>query len=206
MNDKPNHENEPEDEIEDFDFPDSIEELSELFWSISETEPSFPTIPLELTSSYSDGPFEICIECGVNLMENGCNYVIQKSRRNGETVLEMAICSDCAGNMDGQISEESKIAIEDYLSSLSPKADSITEGQCIGCDSMIDQDQADFEIVGMARGPYLLSPAIVFCHSCQEKFEELLSEETKKGGQDFIDKNFPGVPENMGLPVGFFSM
>ncbi len=158
-----------------------------------------PEIPDELHSCFEEGPFRICIECGHDLLESGRSYLIQKARRDGETLLELAICQDCASRVQGKVSDESRAVLEEFVERIGARAGSVPSGSCLACRTEVPPE-AEFEIAALARGGRLLAPPLLICGSCHEELEESLSEETKKGGQDFIEKNFPGVPAELGLP------
>ncbi len=181
-----------------------LDHLDEAQWLPEMLQQSDLLVPEELHSCFSDAPFEHCIECGCNLMESGITYVIQKARRNGETVLELAICMNCAQSMQDTMSVESRAVMEEFMDRLVPRTEEHEEGTCLCCGRDLDRSGDEYEIAGLALGPLLLSPVIMFCVQCHEELEESLSEETRRGGQAFIEKNFPGIPADLGLPVGLF--
>ena len=200
-NDSNNPEGEEQDSYEPFE--EEFGEFEELSWLGDLVDKSSLEVPRELHSCFSNEPFKNCIECGGEIVESGSTYVIQKARRNGETVLELAICIDCAQSMQDTMSVESRKTMETFLAGLMPKAENHPEGCCLSCSRSVDASEDEYEIAGLALGPMLLSPPILFCVDCHEELEKNLSEETRKGGEDFIEKNFPGIPADFGLPISF---
>jgi hypothetical protein len=197
--------NNPEDEDKEYQelFETAFDELDELGWLPSLIDQSDLLVPEELHSCFTDAPFANCLECGCEILESGTTYVIQKARRGGETVLELAMCLACAQSVQGSMSAESKATMEEFMANLMPRAENHTPGTCLNCCREVDSDEDEYEIAGLALGPILLTPLIMFCSECHEELEENLSEETKKGGEEFIEKNFPGIPADMGLPISF---
>ena len=179
------------------------DELDEMQWLPELIDQSSLMVPDELHSCFSNEPFQHCIECGCNVLNGGTTYVIQKARRDGETVLELAICMNCAQSMQDGMSEESREAMEEFLGGLMPRSEDHQDGTCLSCGCEVDQAEDEYEIAGLALGPILLTPVILFCVACHEELEQNLSEETRKGGEDFIEKNFPGIPADLGLPISF---
>jgi hypothetical protein len=72
-------------------------------------------IPEEFWSAYLEGPFESCVDCGASLQGGSLPYAIQKHVVAGETVFEMAMCMDCATNLQSQFSVESRQALQEQI-------------------------------------------------------------------------------------------
>ncbi len=193
-----------DDETDPFEFFDEdLDDLDEYQWLPHLINQSDLKLPKELHSCFSEAPFEICIECGCDILNDGTTYVVQKAKRNGETVLELAICMTCAQGVKGTMSEESRETMEQFMGEMAANAEDHEEGTCLACGFQVDQKDGEYEIAGMAMGPILITPILLFCAKCHEELDSKLSEETRKGGEDFIEKNFPGIPADIGLPISF---
>ncbi len=157
-------------------------------------------VPPEFWSAYSSGPFEHCIECGRSLLEDGAPlYSIEKVMKAGETILEFAMCMGCAKSTSKEISEESRERIDEFLSGASIVSTGLV--RCSFCGEFQDEAEGEFERFTLARYTSMIGPGHVVCHRCQEAMEKLLSVETRRSMDDFVEKNFPGVPEGLILPV-----
>lgn len=166
-----------------------------------EAQPFIREVPPEFWSAYSSGPFEHCIECGCSLVEDGAPlYSIEKVMKAGETILEFAMCMGCAKSTSREISEESRERIDEFLSG----ANIVSMGlvRCSFCGELQDEAEGEFERFTLARYTSMIGPGHVVCHRCQEALEKLLSVETRRSMDEFVEKNFPGVPEGLILPVG----
>ena len=73
-------------------------------------------IPKIFHSVYEAGPFSKCIVCTKALLDDETDYMVEKIFRGTETIVEYAICSDCAVAMYSELSAESTGRIEQYLS------------------------------------------------------------------------------------------
>ncbi len=163
-------------------------------------QPFIREVPPEFWSAYSSGPFERCIECGCSLLEDGAPlYSIEKVMKAGETILEFAMCMGCAKSTSREISEESRERIDEFLSGARIVSTGLVE--CSFCGELQDEEEGEFERFTLARYGSMIGPGHVVCHRCQSALEGLLSVETRRSMDEFVEKNFPGVPEGLILPV-----
>lgn len=158
-------------------------------------------LPEELWSDHSRRPFDRCIDCERPLAGPGAPlHLLQKSLRDNECVFEFAICFDCARRNDGEMSEESHRRITAHFES---RRRSVADlGACGLCGKVRALASGDFDLCGLARSDELVLPGFMVCGACVESIEALLSESTRRSMDDFVGRNFPGVPEGLLLPVG----
>ena len=65
------------------------------------------------------------------------------------------------------------------------------------CNLCSSQDiEKEHTLLALCLGDKLLFSSTI-CGACTEKMQTLLSEQTRKTMGDFIQKNFPGVPEEL---------
>jgi len=160
-------------------------------------------LPEELHSNFSNSPFEKCIECERPLLNaDESPYFIQKSCRDGETILEFAVCFECGQRNDAGISEDSKNALEAFFQKITVHQHGLYG--CNFCGSERTDDTKEYEVFALAKGPMLVGPGHMICEDCSSKLESVLSVETRKSMDDFVGRNFPGVPEGLLLPVTVF--
>ncbi len=72
-------------------------------------------IPKIFHSVYEDGPFSRCIVCSRSLLDETCEYMIEKVFRGTEVIVEHATCQACAEQLSSELSAESTARIERYL-------------------------------------------------------------------------------------------
>lgn len=155
-----------------------------------------PEIPERLYSAYDNKPFEKCVECSADLLASSVPYGIQKVYRGGETIFEFAVCMPCMESFNGEWSEESRKAVEEYLATAT-----LRHLEFEGCNLCgTDADDAECVVFALASGNGLLDVPHLVCNACAEGLEDLLSEATRKGMEDFTSRNFPGVPEQLDVP------
>lgn len=163
-----------------------------------------PEIPRDLHSDYTGAPFDACIECGRALLASATVYAIQKDYQDGECVLEFAICLSCMESMNGDWSEESRNNVESFLAENSLR---MAAGfACDLCGTLATDCGDDFALAAIAFENHLLDQPHRICGSCKDRLAELLSEETRRGMDDFTERNFPGVPAGIDLPAGFIPL
>jgi hypothetical protein len=136
-------------------------------------------IPKIYHSEYTGEPFATCLVCEQALSEAG-DYMVEKVIRNGEAVLEMALCGACAEGMIREYSQESLEreirTLETWMSDGGPDGE-----ECIGCRKPRDH-----------AGGFVLAAEIL---------ESQRSRQTRENFGGFIEKHFPGVPHYVDLPV-----
>ncbi|MCP4847992.1 MAG: hypothetical protein GY899_08615 [Verrucomicrobiaceae bacterium] len=162
-------------------------------------------IPEEFHSEYEERPFLTCTRCGETLSDFPEGFQIAKVFRREEVVFEYAICSPCHTSMIDEFSMASRQTLEDYYNAnMTP---GLGAGSCGICQlPRKDLPQNEFSLGAACVGSQLLE-AFMICSSCMEVSNLLVSKQTQGIWNDFIDTNFPGVPEDsMPCPtnVGLF--
>ncbi|MCH2059702.1 MAG: hypothetical protein MK183_03660 [Verrucomicrobiales bacterium] len=162
--------------------------------------PSDP-IPEEFYSEYEERPFLTCTRCGETLCDFTEGFQIAKVFRRSEVVFEYALCAPCHIGMIDEFSIESRKALEDYYkSNMTP---GLGAQQCGIC--LLERESLpvnEFSLGAACLGSQMLE-AFMICSPCMEKSNLLVSKKTQGIWNDFIDNNFPGVPDNaMPCPTG----
>ncbi|MBN2616601.1 MAG: hypothetical protein JXR71_12990 [Bacteroidales bacterium] len=164
---------------------------------------------------YSDGdgkPFETCVVCGRNLMEDGTRYVIEKAMKNYEgydfsaTVFEYAMCLDCYQEMQKGMSEESMQNLQQYQMRLvqEKSADGVIAidlsdfslsdwlSKCFFKDKPVSE-MKEYQLIGQFEGNHMIMnmPPMAIGEEVMEEMSELLSEQTK-GEMDRFRRDFLG--------------
>lgn len=167
------------------------------------------SIPRVFHSFEDEGPFSNCIECNRPLLEDNCEYVIEKAVRNypgysaQDVIFDYAICLSCANEVQKRISAESMDSIRTYMhNKLSNKqpvevSENVDEmiGKCIISDKPAESCK-EYQIFAFCIGndlhpnmsAYMISDDIL------DEIQELLSSETKDELNRFSHKNFPPSP------------
>lgn len=170
----------------------------------------FPEIPEEFHCFETGQPFESCLECRLPLVDQvESPYYISKAFQRGETILEWALCGDCAQRFREDISAESRQQIEQFLANAEGSEGHLMRSPqektsyCFICTR--DRKELDgFTIQAICSGRELmnmLAPLLV-CHQCEEAAAELLSKATRDHYERFFADNFPGPPaEGVDLPT-----
>ena len=139
-------------------------------------------------------------------------YIINKSYVADECVFEMAMCLDCREEMNAQLSEQSRVAMFDFMHDRANMeqreaelgTDSSTEdylAHCLTCGADA-HDLKNYSIGGMFCGESLIKGPfpMLMCGSCEEKLGETISDETRDVWDRFIGEHFPGPPSEVRLP------
>ncbi len=159
------------------------------FFSQQDPQP----MPKLLYSEYLDGPFTECSVCGQPFTEQKL-YTIQKSRNERETIFEIAVCMECGSTTAQDYSRESVEAISAFIQERMRWSEA--DDRCCLCGREISEFK-EFSLCGLCRGEDLIFPIKIMCHSCEEEMQGLLSEQTRRAHEEFIEKNVPGVPESL---------
>ncbi len=122
-------------------------------------------IPPDFYSEYSGQPFDTCVDCGTDLLDGETPYLILKHVVARETVFEMAICLPCATILQQEYSEESKQAIQGWISEHlnskptephkedhHPKVIKMTDGDVLWGEALAEP-QLDLEHCQLCRKP-----------------------------------------------------
>ncbi len=158
-------------------------------------------------------PFTHCCACDCQLSEAGM-HIINKSYVAGECIFELAMCIECREDMNAQLSEESRVAIFDFMHDHTDMdqreqelgTDSNTEAylqSCITCGTDAHgltnySTGAMFSHTTLVKGPF----PMLICSACEEKLGETISDETRDVWDKFIGEHFPGPPSEIELPNG----
>lgn len=171
-----------------------------------EREPEGGRIPKSLHSVYSGGPFRECVDCGTPLLEVAVPYAVEKVVRQEEVVLEYAVCAACMAAMFREYSQESIENIRQYLEQ---EGEDLMgggpENRCHRCGIAGNPFDDEHTLTAMLVGSQVVVGVSALCGKCQEGMEGLLSQKTRDVHGDFMNRNFPGVPDSLELPVGFLS-
>lgn len=165
---------------------------------------------------YSDGdgkPFDKCVVCGKNLLEDGTRYVIEKAMKNyaekkySATLFEYAMCLDCYEEMQKGISEESMNNLQAYYQKMVQDKGGpyITIdlanfdlnhwlSRCFFKDKPV-AEMKEYQLIGQFDGNHLImnTPPMAIGEEVMEEMSELLSEKTK-GEMDHFREQFLGPP------------
>ncbi|HMS16601.1 MAG TPA: hypothetical protein PKA37_07155 [Planctomycetota bacterium] len=191
--------------------------------------PSDELPPIFLQSVYSGAPFETCLQCGCELRQSNRPHAVERVVRSGEVIYEYALCSDCVLQILGEYSQESVERICSYLRFHKTAIDrdlmelrlwlagtdpvpiigsptSPPEPTCSRCARRAEGFAEEHSVSGLFVGKRLFTGASFICGPCAEGVYDVLSKKTKDCNEDFIRRNFPGVPANLDLPVGVIGM
>jgi len=134
-------------------------------------------------------PFQHCCDCGCNLV-NAEMFIVNQSFVGGECVFEFAICHQCRQKMHDQLSEESRVAMFDFMHD---HVDMKSREKELGYDSETDDYLAacischqpraltkSYTLGGMFSGTELLKGPfpMLMCSTCEEALAETLSDVT----------------------------
>lgn len=161
-------------------------------------EDSPPPIPQDLHCEYEERPFCHCTRCGETLEDDQGGYQISKAYKQGECVMEYALCDHCRTSMMEEFSQESK----KRLSEFQDEKVNLESGMnhCSVCGVVRGDDGVDdFVITGICGGSFLLH-GIMVCGDCGDGIQELISVKTRDTWRRFVDENFPGPPKDGEYP------
>lgn len=141
-------------------------------------------------------------------------HVVNQSYVGDECVFEFALCVDCREKMHEQLSEESKVAMFDFMhdhfdiDTREEQLGSHSEveaylAECISCHQPRETTQA-YTLGAMFSGKHLIKGPfpMLMCSTCEETLADTLSDETRKVWDRFIADHFPGPPSEVDLPKG----
>jgi hypothetical protein len=155
-------------------------------------------VPRELWSDYEEGPFATCSVCGRAL--TGL-YQIQKVSNKRETILEMACCMECGQSLVSEFSTTSMNAIREFLTAHLDMSRGLE--LCAICGAPYRRAETVSASAACSRDRLVL-PVIRVCGTCEEAIQELLSEQTRRAHDDFLNRTFPGVPAGLDLAPTIF--
>jgi hypothetical protein len=168
-------------------------------------------IPQRYHRTFEERPFDACDFCAKALLVPGSRYTITKVFSEGELRQELAICYDCAQELERGYSKESRQATARLLFDISPfqrlsiagnqttdRAERLTR-DCLICREPKDASPTYVEYA-MCEGTeivYQIYPFIV-CEPCLLRINDALSDQTREAWRRFYDDHFgfptPGAP------------
>lgn len=173
----------------------------------------FVPIPKVFHSDETGAPFAKCVICDSPLGDDGTGYLIEKGFLKGETVFEYAMCFNCHGELASELSEASMKRIEHYFDErvdlherhreLSERAPGEWEpwiSQCLLSGQPLGDE---YQIFAVCDGGDLMLAYLPYaiCASELENIAQILSKETRKSIDGFVD-DYLGVPgDGLRIPV-----
>ena len=157
-------------------------------------------IPAELHSEYEDRPFQSCTRCGEALAAVEGGYQIFKLFHGTEVLYEYALCQPCHTGVMDQFSEHSRARMAGYHSqrvtlNLGPHL-------CAVCGNERGENGEPEYALSAACDGTALRHSLMLCGVCLREMQALLSPETRRTWQRFVDENLPGVPPEAVSPAG----
>jgi hypothetical protein len=170
-------------------------------------------IPEQFFSDSEGKPFEHCVVCGKNLLEDGTQYVIEKAMKNYEgyafssTVFEYAMCLDCYQEMQKGMSQESMQNLQQYYQDFltargnQPMMINLNNfdlkdwlSRCFFKEKPVNE-MKEYQLIGQFNGRHLVlnTPPMAIGEEVMEEMAGLLSEKTK-GEMDRFREQFLGPP------------
>lgn len=163
--------------------------------------PQWMEIPPIFHSVQHEGPFRRCVICQCDLLSPSSQYMIEKVVRGSEAIVEYAMCLACQAETAGQMSADSTERIQQLLMSVDHESrtqrlighlkdadfdawlreclvSGIPRLECHGYQIMARCAGGDMEL-GLA--PLMISDNVA------KQFASLLSEQTRKQMDDFLD-------------------
>ncbi|MCH8904957.1 MAG: hypothetical protein IIA45_13705 [Bacteroidetes bacterium] len=168
-----------------------------------------PTVIPKIFQSFVDEkPFDTCITCEKYLLDEGTEYIIEKSITEHDVIFDYAICIDCAARMRETMSVQSLETVDRYFmqhldfsqrllyTDDDPNVDDWLES-CILKGTARD-DIHDYQIYAHCNGPNLKASERPYMISgiAIEEISELISAQTRDEIDDFIDEHF-GIPPEL---------
>ena len=171
-------------------------------------------IPKVFRSSETNKPFDTCMVCNKYLLDDGTQYMIEKSVRQhsavgvSEIIFEYALCLPCAAKFHEAISIETKNRITAYFSNpanITPRPGQLADhdediqpwiNRCIVKGTLISES-AEYQLIGQCRGGRLLlsEMPIALSFEAMDEISSLMSAESLGEIDDFIGNYFTGPPE-----------
>ncbi len=139
-------------------------------------------------------------------------YIINQSFVGDECVFELAMCMPCREQMNEQLSEESRVAMFDFMHDNADMEarleklshDSETEAyieSCVTCGKH-RREAKSFTLGAMFTGDHLIKGPfpLLICDDCEARIAATISDETRKFWDTYIKDHFPGPPSEIDLP------
>ena len=140
-------------------------------------------------------------------------FIVNKSYVGDECVFEFALCVDCRTKMQAKLSEESRVAMFDFMHD---RTDMDARNKQLGEDSDTDaylaecitcrqprESASGYTLGAMFSGTHLIKGPfpLLMCSACEEELAESISDETRKMWDRFIGDHFPGPPSEIKVPT-----
>lgn len=149
-------------------------------------------IPEILHSFYEERPFLSCTRCGEGLHDFANGYKVSKNFKQGEVIIEYALCMPCMEGMMNEASEESKRLLQEFQEERFRNVSGFHD--CALCEKTQETARgAEFGLMGICQGNDMIDSAMI-CIECMEEMSEIISDETRGKWNRFREENFPGVP------------
>lgn len=173
-------------------------------------------IPSSFYSFHEEGLFKNCVECERNLLEDDCEYIIEKAIRNypefntHDVVFDYAICMDCATKIHMELSKESLKAIKKYftenisldnfemrMQEAAGDIDKLTS-KCMIKNTHANKS-SEYQVyahcigdkINLQNPPYMISGEVL------NEIADLISEKTRDTLNGFFDRHFTPDPSLM---------
>jgi hypothetical protein len=169
----------------------------------------FDPIPIQFQQGFFDGYFQSCQFCQCNLLDDRCNYIINKSYVDHQLVYEIAMCVTCKMELNKAYSKESIESINKLfpwkdilekrmdiiLADVEKKYEVLTDS-CTLCNEK-KENLANYYEYAFCNGkdlvyyhyPYLL------CETCGLKIYTALSKKTINAVNEYFYSYFGAPPE-----------
>ncbi len=150
-------------------------------------------IPDQLKSFETGKPISHCVDCGMQLLDEGPPYLIQKAYQKNEVLVEYAQCFKCYEELAASYSKQTMSDIWNFfldscdfegrkqkLLKESPQDFEPWIENCLTCGKRKDE-VASFILVGQCEGPHLLfyyMPYMI-CEECQIRMHDLMSSKSR---------------------------
>ncbi|MFT4690166.1 MAG: hypothetical protein ACKVHO_00610 [Verrucomicrobiia bacterium] len=170
-------------------------------------------VPEQFWSFETDQPFEKCLVCSRNLLEEPVPYLIEKAYQRGEVILELAICTPCQMEMMQEFSATSLKLVQHFMGEhvdfgdryrrFLDEFDGDLKPWLKKCMILGDEIKPDSEFrvaarcIGNTVDPGLPPHAVSM--AALEAMMKVLSPQTKGFLNDFTERYF-GVPAGEDVP------
>lgn len=159
----------------------------------------------KILNSYATGePFTNCIDCDRYLLDDDMTYFIEKAIRQyhkegyraKDVLFEYAICMQCADQIKGKMSAESREAMESYMVKNSSMNDHNSENLvCIVKGESIEQYD-EYQVFSLCQGNKMITPnPMAIGADALKELEDLISSETKDELNRLMGDFFNPPPE-----------
>ena len=181
----------------------------EIIWRVPGPQP----VPKTFWSDLTGNPFDKCIQCERNLLEDGVGYMVEKAfqkykeRVVTETVFEYAMCDKCRDQLTQILSVETRQRMEAFFAPhfnfakrvLQRKGNWEVEGLLQHCivDEEEPSESGTYQIVAQCEGPMMFTGLTPFMirGEALERVIDLISDKSMDELDNFTNKNFTGPPE-----------